>query len=68
MLLTKQRMELFRLMLTAQDYGMTVQESREMASSRFHLDLEQVRCIEREGLSKGWADTFDGRRLASPGG
>jgi hypothetical protein len=50
-----QRKDLFRLLVTAQDYGMSVAESREMAASRFGLDPELVRRIEQEGLEALWA-------------
>jgi hypothetical protein len=49
-----QRQHCFRLLVTAQDYGMTVEESRELAGSRFGLDVDQVRSIEEEGLRAFW--------------
>jgi hypothetical protein len=50
-----QRKELFRLLVTAQGYGMGVAESRQMAASRFGLDPELVHRIEQEGLEALWA-------------
>jgi hypothetical protein len=49
------RQEAFRLLVVGQDYGMSVAEARDMVRSRFDLDEEQVRHIEREGLQDGWA-------------
>jgi hypothetical protein len=54
--LTKmRRQEVFRLLVTGQDYGMSVTESRKMAASRFGLDPDLVRRIEQEGLQAHWA-------------
>jgi hypothetical protein len=48
------RMEVFHLLVFAQDLRMTVAASREMVAARHGLTLDQVRSIEREGLERGW--------------
>jgi hypothetical protein len=44
------RKELFRLLVVAQDYSMSVAEAREMACDLFGLVETQVIRIEQEGL------------------
>jgi hypothetical protein len=44
------RKELFRLLVVAQDYSMSVSEAHEMACSLFGLVETQVVRIEQEGL------------------
>jgi hypothetical protein len=48
------RREVFRLLVVAQDYAMTVPESIELVCQRFGLSESQVRCIEQEGLEGCW--------------
>lgn len=48
------RQEIFRLLVSAQDMDMTVQESHEYIRDRFGLAESDVRRIEREGLEGGW--------------
>ena len=48
------RKEVFRLLVVAQDYSMSVEEAREMACSLFGLVENSVVRIEQEGLEKDW--------------
>jgi hypothetical protein len=48
------RKELFRLLVVAQDYAMSVAEAREMACDLFGLMETQVVQIEEEGLESDW--------------
>ena len=48
------RKELFRLLVVAQDYAMSVAEAREMACDLFGLVETQVVRIEEEGLESDW--------------
>jgi hypothetical protein len=47
-------MELFRLLVVAQDYAMSVAEAREMVCSLFGLEENQIIGIEEEGLDCNW--------------
>jgi hypothetical protein len=48
------RKELFHLLVTAQDYAMSVTEAREMACDLFGLEETHVVRIEQEGLENDW--------------
>jgi hypothetical protein len=48
------RKELFRLLVVAQDYAMTVPEARTMLCDLFGLMETQVLRIEQEGLDGNW--------------
>jgi hypothetical protein len=48
------RKEIFGVLVLAQDFQMTVPESRRMACERFGLTEGQVRAIEREGIRRKW--------------
>ena len=48
------RRELFRILVVAQDYAMSVAEAREMACDLFGLAETQVVRIEEEGLESDW--------------
>ena len=50
----EQRQEVFLALVTAQDEGMTVSESRQSIASQFELDEKQVQSIEQEGLDRQW--------------
>ena len=50
----ERRKELFRLLVVAQDYHMSVPESRAMLSERFGVAADEVRRIEREGIAARW--------------
>jgi len=48
------RREIFRLLVLAQDYAMSVPESRQLVCHRFGLTENQVPAIELEGLEGRW--------------
>ena len=48
------RREIFQLLVVAQDYDMSVPESRQLVCQRFGLTENQVRLIEQEGLAGHW--------------
>jgi hypothetical protein len=48
------RMEIFRLLVSAQDMDMTVAESRQYIMHRFGVSESEVRRIEREGVARSW--------------
>ena len=48
------RREVFLSLVEAQDLRMTVLQSREKVSRRFHVTLRQVTKIEHEGLANEW--------------
>lgn len=49
-----QRREIFRVLVTAQDMDMSVDESRQMVAEIHGLTADEVIEIEREGLRAGW--------------
>jgi hypothetical protein len=50
----QQRQELFHALVTTQDMGMSVAESRQHISQQFEVAEEDVRKIEDEGIEKEW--------------
>jgi hypothetical protein len=48
------RKAIFCVLVTAQDYEMSVAESRQMVCDRFGLTESQVLLIEQEGLDLDW--------------
>jgi hypothetical protein len=50
----QRRMEIFHRLVVAQDYGMSIEEAREMLFHLYGLDATQVVRIEREGLENDW--------------
>jgi hypothetical protein len=48
------RKELFRLLVAAQDYAMSVEEGRRMVCDLYGLMETQVVRIEQEGLEWNW--------------
>jgi hypothetical protein len=48
------RGEIFRLLVVAQDYAMSVPESRQLVCDRFGISESQVRRIEQEGRAGRW--------------
>jgi len=50
----KTRRNVFQTLVTTQDQGIPVEESRQQVASHFQLDVEEIRQIEREGISKNW--------------
>ena len=49
-----QRKEIFQALVDAQDQEMSVEQSRQLISSRFGTTDAQLRQIEREGLDQQW--------------
>jgi hypothetical protein len=49
-----QRQEIFLALVTAQDEGMSVPQSRQSIAEQFHLEEKDVRSIEQEGLECQW--------------
>jgi hypothetical protein len=50
----QQRQELFHALVTTQDLGTSVAESRQQISQQFEVAEEEVRKIEDEGIEKEW--------------
>jgi hypothetical protein len=50
----QQRQELFHALVTNQDLGMSVAESRQQVSQQFEVAEDDVRKIEDEGIEKEW--------------
>lgn len=48
------RRELFSALVNSQDQGSSVENSRQTIAERFRVDVESVRGIEQEGISKKW--------------
>jgi len=48
------QMEIFRLLVGAQDMDMTVAESRQYIMHRFGVPESEVRQIERQGVAGHW--------------
>ena len=48
------RKEVFSALVSSQDGGLTVKESRERIASQFDLSLDEVITIERAGISAKW--------------
>jgi hypothetical protein len=48
------RKELFRTLVNNQDQGSNVETSRQRIAAQFGTAVEEVRRIEREGISKQW--------------
>lgn len=49
-----ERKVVFRALVTAQDLGMSVAQSRTVIASRYNLSEGQLRLIEDEGTEAGW--------------
>jgi chromosomal replication initiation ATPase DnaA len=50
----ERRREIFAALVEAQDQRMSVAESRAAIAERFGVSVDQVRAIEREGLTATW--------------
>lgn len=50
-----QRQEIFATLVEIQDQGRTVDPSRREVATKFGLNIEDVKAIESEGLSRQWA-------------
>ena len=48
------RMEIFRVLVEAQDGRMTLLRSRQVVAQRFGITERQIRRIEKEGLDGNW--------------
>jgi hypothetical protein len=48
------RKELFHTLVNNQDQGSNVETSRQRIAAQFGTAVEEVRRIEREGISKQW--------------
>ena len=48
------RQEIFMALVTAQDQGMPVDESRRVVAGQFGITESQMSKIEREGLDNNW--------------
>lgn len=51
----EKRREIFRTLVSAQDAGDSVAESRSNVAIQFRIELDEVRSIEREGITNQWA-------------
>jgi hypothetical protein len=50
----QQRQELFHELVTNQDMGMSVAESRQQMSQQYEITEDDVKKIEDEGIEKEW--------------
>jgi hypothetical protein len=50
----QQRQELFHALVTFQDMGMSIPESRQQVGQQFEIGEEDIRKIEEEGIDKEW--------------
>lgn len=48
------RRDIFRALVTIQDEGLSVSDSREEIAKRFQIDMDTVVGIEREGIDNQW--------------
>ena len=46
--------EIFELLVTLQDKGLAVRESREQVAKKASITVEEVQAIERIGLEQNW--------------
>jgi len=44
----------FLTLVNAQDDGSPVEDSRNRVAAQFEIDVDELRSIEREGISKKW--------------
>lgn len=49
-----QRQEIFAALVEIQDQGLSVDPSRREVATKFGLNVEDVKAIESEGLSRQW--------------
>lgn len=54
------RKELFQALVSIQDRGTSVEDSRNQVAGQFQTAVEEVRNIEREGIAKQWPPLTDG--------
>jgi hypothetical protein len=50
----EQRREIFHALVTAQDGGLSVRDSRHQTAAQFSISAEAVAQIEREGMDNEW--------------
>jgi hypothetical protein len=48
------RQEIFSEIVRMQDGGVTVDDSRNRIAGQFGIDVDEVREVEREGITKKW--------------
>ncbi len=49
------RKDAFRTLVNAQDKGALVDDSRINVAEQFSINVDELRSIEREGITKQWA-------------
>jgi hypothetical protein len=50
-----QRKEAFRMLVELQDQGILTDQSRAQVAAHFSINVRDVQCVEREGITKQWA-------------
>jgi hypothetical protein len=53
-LTVQQRKSIFHALVSVQDEGLPVQESKKQVASQYHISKEQLDLIEKEGVDKDW--------------
>jgi len=53
-LTVQQRKSIFHTLVSSQDEGLTVPESKKHVASQYHISKEQLDLIEKEGVDKDW--------------
>jgi len=49
------RKEAFRMLVELQDQGFLTDQSRAQVAAHFSINVRDVQCVEREGITKQWA-------------
>ena len=49
------RKDAFRTLVNTQDEGSPVKDSRIHVAAQFHINVNELRSIENEGITKQWA-------------
>ncbi len=49
------RKDAFHTLVNAQDEGAPVEDSRIHVAAQFHINVDELRSIENEGITKQWA-------------
>jgi hypothetical protein len=55
----EKRKEVFAALVNLQDQNWSIEQSRKSVADLFSIDTEDVRIIEREGLTKLWPPLSD---------
>lgn len=50
----EQRKEVFRTLVELQDGGCAADQSRVWVAAQYSIQVQEVRTVEREGLTKQW--------------